>query len=109
MESFIGYSKLELFLVDSKLEFVAKLEFPIVSLKRCLLVDFQFFNRSLSKLVEPKLLSSLVGPYIIYLMLVTIFFQLIMVFGLVRFLVKYPENLLLSPYSLSFLCAFLPL
>jgi hypothetical protein len=44
MEPFVEYSKPELFLLDSKLEFVNKPKFPTVLSGRCLLVEFQLFG-----------------------------------------------------------------
>jgi hypothetical protein len=44
VESLIRYSKLELFFIDSKLEFVAKPKIPCASLERCLLMECQFFG-----------------------------------------------------------------
>jgi len=63
VESSIEYSRPKLFLVDSRLEFAAKLKFPIASLERCLLVEFQLFDWSLPKSNGPKILFNSVVPY----------------------------------------------
>jgi hypothetical protein len=68
VESFVKYSKLELVLTNSKLEFMAELKFS------SLLVEFQFFGLSLLKSTKLKLFSKLVDMYIGYLMSTTRFF-----------------------------------
>jgi len=83
VEFFVEYSKPELFLADSKLEFIVELKFPTSSLKVCLLVEFQLFNWSLSKFIKLKILFSLIVLNTSFPMLRTRFFQLTMVFGLV--------------------------
>jgi hypothetical protein len=75
MESFVRYSKLELVLGDSKLEFIVEPKFP------SLLVDFQFFNSALSKFAKPKLLYGSIDLYIGFPILATIFFQLFEIFS----------------------------
>jgi hypothetical protein len=69
VESFIKYSKPELVLAHSKLEFSS------------LLVEFQFFGLPLLKSTKLKLLFDLVDLYIGYLMLAIGFFWLTMIFG----------------------------
>jgi hypothetical protein len=83
MESFIGYSRPELFLADYRLEFVAEPKFPIASPEICLLVEFQLFDWSLPKSNGPKILLSLVVPYFGSLMPIIRFFQLTLIFGVV--------------------------
>ncbi len=105
VESFVEYSNPKLFLVDSKLEFVAKPKFPNALLERCLLVEFQIFIWFLPKFDGPKIVSNLVVSYFDFLMLATKCFWLIMVFNVAWFLAK--------PFWKSFcessLCSLAPL
>jgi hypothetical protein len=75
VESFVKYSKPELVLTDSKLEFIVELKFS------SLLVEFQFFGLSLLESTKLKLLSNLVDLYIGSLMSAIGFFWLTMIFG----------------------------
>jgi len=83
VEFFVKFSEPELFLANSKLEFVAESKFPSSSLKRCLLVEFQHFSWFLSKFIKLKIIFSLIVPYTGFPMLRTRFFRLTMVFSLV--------------------------
>jgi hypothetical protein len=75
VESFVGYSKLELILVNSKLEFIVELEFLFLSM------EFQSFGSSLPKFVELKLLSGSIDSYIGSPISTIGFFWLNMIFG----------------------------
>jgi hypothetical protein len=64
LESLVKYSKLELILDDSKLEFNVEPKFPTILIERCLVVEIQLFGLLLSKSVELKLLFDSIDPYI---------------------------------------------
>jgi hypothetical protein len=74
VEFLVMYSKLDLVLVNSKLEFIVELEIPTSLVERCLIMEIQLFDLLLPKSIEPKFLSSLVNSYIRFLMLVIRFF-----------------------------------
>ncbi len=75
VEFLVRYSKLELVLVNSKLEFTVELEIPTSLVERCLIMEIQLFDLSLPKSIEPKFLSSLINSYISFPMLVIKFFD----------------------------------
>jgi hypothetical protein len=75
VEFLVRYSKLELVLVNSKLEFTVELEIPTSLVKMCLIMEIQLFDLLLPKSIEPKFLSILVNSYISFPMLVIRFFD----------------------------------
>jgi hypothetical protein len=76
VEFLVRYSKLELVLVNSKLEFTVELKIPTSLVKMCPIMEIQLFDLLLPKSIEPKFLSSLINSYINFPMLVIRFFGL---------------------------------
>jgi hypothetical protein len=100
VESFVGYSKPKLLMVDSKLEFIVESKF------RSLSMEFQFFGMFLPKSARPKLLFDSIDPYIGFLMLRIGSFWLTEIFGWASFLivVSWKSSIEFSLYYESSLC-----
>jgi hypothetical protein len=79
----IGYSNLELFLANFRLEFVIEPKIPFASLEKCLLVECQLFDQSLPKFDGLKMPFGSVVIYSSFSMLATNFFWLTPVFNVV--------------------------
>ncbi len=63
VEFYVGYSKLELFFANSKLEFVVKLKIPTTSLKKCLSMELKLFGWFLPKSFKSKILFDSIVLY----------------------------------------------
>jgi hypothetical protein len=97
VECFIGYSKLEWFITDSKLKFVIEPKSPIVSPKMHHSMELFFFIGFYWNLIDQKL-SSIWCFGILVCCYQNCFFHWLWFFIYTDFQYKHPKSLLVSPF-----------